>query len=206
MPSTVPTKARGGLYLFDVLSSAYVSLLFIWFEESKPFAWPYGYVRFWHPHAASMSRTDFLLFDLEVFLALTLVIFLGLWLSRFFSFAPPILTVASGLVVVAGYPVACLYRANLLLLEVVLLSAGVCFVLWTRRLWPKSTFAVIVLLIFYYGMCSFLGGGIPIESRPDEGWGPWDYAWLMYPAIAVAYALVWGNYFRRYEAQAGAST
>lgn len=206
MTSIVPEDTARRQWLYDLLSSVYASLLFIWFEESRPFAWPTRYLYFWHPHATSLRRVDFLLFYLEVFLILAFLFLLGLRLIRFFSFSRPMLPVASGFVALAGYPVVSLYRSNWFLLVVVLLLAGVCCVLWKRRLWPKSAFTVIVLLIFYYGICSFFGGGIPIDSRPEGEWGPWDYAWLTYPAIAVAYSLVWGNYFRRYRAQADAST
>src|SRR6266478_3261672 len=91
MTSTGPLNVGRREWLYDLSSSVYCGLLFIWFEESKPFAWPSRYVYFWHPHAASLRQIDFLLFYFEVFLVLGFVIFLGLRLIRLFSFSQALL-------------------------------------------------------------------------------------------------------------------
>lgn len=183
--------------LHDVLFAIYGSLLFVWFEESKPFAWPMRYLYFWHPHAVSLSRSDFVIFDAEVFLILAVATLLVLNLIRLLPFAEISLRLVGGVVALAGFPLVCLYRENVLLLLSALIAAGVCFLLWARRKWLGSTPVAVVLLILYYAFSSFFGGGAPLEARPTDGWRLSDYTWLLYPAIGFCYTLLWAANFRK---------
>lgn len=202
MTPTVRMNSQRPDLLYDLSLSIYTSLLFVWFEESKPFAWPTRYLYFWHPHAVGLRRSDFLLFYLEAFLIVAAVIFLVLRLLRFFSSTKLVPRAVGGVVALGGFPSVCLNRKNTLPLVGALLIAGVCFLLWARRKWVVSTPLTIVLLVLYFAFCSFVGGGIPLESRPIGGWRIWDYSWLAFPALGFAYTLLWAKYFRQSEAQA----
>src|ERR1700738_2648562 len=167
-------------WLYELSLSIYSSLLFVWFEASKPFAWPTRYLYFWHPHAVSLSRIDFFLFYLEVFIGLAAVIFVGFRFIRLFSLARAVLRAIGGALALVGFPLVCLGRENTLLFIVALAVAGFCFLLWARRKWLISTPLSIVLLVVYYALCSFFGGGASLMNKPAADWAIWDYAWLSY--------------------------
>jgi hypothetical protein len=181
----------------ELLFSIYCSFLFVWAEESRPFAWPTAYLYFWHPHAVALGRIDFLLFYSEVFLILASVLFLSLRLIRRFAFSRILLRTIAGAVAVAGFPLVCQYRQNqrLFLLDIELILAAVSFLLWVYRKWPVPAPLNVVLLIVHYSLWSFLSG----EARiVDWRWpsGILDYAWLAYSALGLAYTLVWAAYLR----------
>ena len=188
---TLPIFGR----LHDVLFAIYGSLLFVWFEESKPFAWPTRYLYFWHRRAVSPSRIDFFLFYAEIFLILAGVTFLVLRLIRLFPFGQISLRSVGGVVALAGFPLACLNRENVLPLSIALIATGVCYLLWVRR-GRLGSAPVAVVLFLYYGFCSLVG-----RSWPTEGWQLSDYAWFLYPTIGFCYTLLWADYFRKTDSR-----
>jgi hypothetical protein len=201
------TKTNGGEgletrpWLFDLSFSAYFSLLYVWFEESKPFAWPTRYLRFWHPHAVALRRSDFLAFYLEVLIILTAAIFLGVRLISRFTLTRKLVRATGGILAFAGFPLVCLYGEKRLLLVAALAVAGVCFVLWARLSWFRSTALNVLLLSAYYAFCWFVAGKAPLEDRPIEGWTIGDYVWILYPVVGFLYSLVWAAYFRQAQAE-----
>jgi ABC-type sugar transport system permease subunit len=61
-----------------------------------------------------------------------------------------------------------------------------------------SVSKTVVLLILYYVLCFVIGGGFRLAlTKPWAGWGIWDYAWFVCPALGLFYALIWVPYFRQ---------
>jgi hypothetical protein len=197
MTTTVAGNPEYVPWLHELLFSIYCSFLFVWGKESRPFAWPTRYLYFWHPHAVSLGRVDFLLFYLELFMILTAAIFLCLRLTRRFSLTQVLLRPIAGAIALTGFPLVCLYRQNRLsfFLGVELALTAVCFLLWMYRRWPVSAPLNVVLLILHYALWSLFSGAAHVASSP-WAWGIWDYAWFVYPALGLAYTLVWAAYFR----------
>jgi len=196
------TITRNPRYLLhEVFLSMYSSFLFVWSKESRPFAWSTRYLYFWHPHAVSLSRIDFLVFYLELFLFLAVAIFLCLRLFRRFSLARVLLRAIAGVVAIAGFPAVCVYRQGLPLFffDVEFVLAAVCFLLWADRKWPVPAPLSVFLLILHYAFWSFFGAGIHLAGWRWT-WGIWDYAWFVYPALGFTYTLVWAAYFRHSRA------
>ena len=199
MANIFSLNSRYMRWLHDALLSSYCSLLFVSIEESRPFAWSTkgSAVYFWHPHAVSLSRSDLFLFYIELFLIPSLAILAALQLIRLVSLSGTILRVIGGLIAVVGFPLVCLYRNGppLLFLEVALVIAALSFVLWTYGKWPLSVPLNVTLLILYYSLWSFFGGGARLTNRPTAEWGVWDYAWFVYPLLGFAYTVGWATYF-----------
>jgi hypothetical protein len=170
---------------YELLFSVYLSLLFVWIEESRPFAWSTRgrYLYFWHPHAVSLRASDIWLFYLALFLIPVAAVFLFLLLIRRLSFSQVLLRNFGGALAVAGFPLACLYRPGprLLFLYVELAIAAVCFILWVLRRWPVSTPAGVFLLILHYALWGFFGGGGARLTNWRWAGGIWEYAWFVYP-------------------------
>ena len=194
-PMTISRNPR--CLLHDVSFSIYCSFLFVWARESRPFAWPTRYLYFWHPHAVSLSRIDFLVFYSELFLILAFAVFSCLRLIRRFSLAQVLLRAIAGAMAIVGFPLVCVYRQGLpfFLFDVEFLLAAVCFLLWANRNWRVPASLSVSLLALHYAFWSFFGAGFHLVSWRWT-FEIWDYAWLVSPALALSYTLVWATYFR----------
>ena len=186
-------------WLHELLLSIYCSFLFAWTMESLSPPVPTRYLYFWHPHAVSLGRVDFLLFYFELFLILAGAIFFCLKLIRRFSFTRFLLRIIAGAIALAGFPLVCVYRQGRqglpsLFLDVEFALAAVCFLLWAYRRWPLSAALSVVLLILHYTLWSLFGRAPDVTQLGS--WNVWDHAWLVFPALGLAYTLVWAGYFR----------
>lgn len=196
--------------IHEFLFSVYFSLLFTWVEESRPFrgtirgryTLPWSaqgrFIRFWHPHAVALSRTDFLLFSLELLLIPAGGMFICLLVIRRLSLTRVLLLPLGGLLAVAGMPLVNLYHLNprLAFFDVALALSAICFALWARRKWPLSIPVSIFLLVLYYVVCFLFGGGLDAFNWAER---IWEYLWLLYPVVGFCYTLVWAAYFRQSE-------
>ena len=186
-------------WVHTTLLSIYTSLLFVWVEESRPFAWSTQgrYLYFWHPHGVSLGASDFLFFYLELFFIPAGAIFLCLLVLKRSPSARVLLRPIGGAVAIAGFPLVCLYRQGpaFFFLEASLVFAGACLFLWAYQKWPVSTPVSVVLLMLYDSLCAFFRGmAVPANWKvTQEIWGD---AWLVYPAVGFCYTLGWAAYFR----------
>lgn len=183
--------------LYRLSSAIYSSLLLVWFDASRPFAWPLRYVRNSRSRVTGFDITDFLLFYLKIFLVLTAIIFLGLWLVERLPFARKAILAAGGVAALIGFPLVSLYQGNLILLLGLTPVAGVCLLLWVRGKWPLPAWLTILLLAVYNFLCWFFSGMAPLQFRPIGGWMAWADIWIAYPIAGVCYSLIWASYFRR---------
>ena len=199
MPQSTSKRPVPMTLMHEFLLSAYCSYLFAWAEESRPFAWGSrgAILYFWHPHAVSLGRNDFLFFYLELFLIPAAAIFIFLGLISLSSFGKRVLRVLEGTVALAGFPLVCEIRLHSIspLFGTELALATICLFLWAYRKWLVSTTLNIVLLCIHFAMWSAAGVEFVNWNRPSF----WDYAWLMLPVIGFSYSLVWARYYRQTE-------
>lgn len=203
MTSRSEEKGQNLVSSLELLFAIYCSFLFAFAAESRPpYAWSAGgrYIYLWHPHAISLTRTDFLLFYAEILLIPALAIFAGLKLiSRFFS-VRELLRSICGLIGVFGFPIACLYASGrpYFLAVFELAIAVVCFFLWAYRKWPRSVSLNLLLLALHYGFwLSLSAANIGLVARPLVQWGIWDYTLVLLPALGFVNTLLWAYVRRR---------
>lgn len=192
-------------WIHDLCLSIYCGLLFGWLEELRPYAWSGQgrFLYFWHPHAVRLTESDFVLFYMELFLIPAAATFVVLLLIRRIPYADALLGTVGFVVALAGIPFACLYRhefgqATRLFVQLALVIAvAVCLLLWAYRKLRISGRLALVLLSMYYVLVGFFGGGADLIFAPPRwGWGIWDYARIVYPALGFCYTLIWAAYFR----------
>jgi hypothetical protein len=196
----VTRKASYLRRFYELAFAVYSSLLFVWFEEVRGHGWSTRnrYFYFWHPHAVALRPIDIWLFYIELFFIPSILVFLILLMLRRLRFSRALLRNFGGALAVAGFPTACLYRANprLVFLYVELAIAAVYFMVWAARRRPVSTPLNLLLLILHYALWGFFGGGRGLMSW-RWSWGIWDYAWVVYPVIGFFFTLLWAAYLRQ---------
>ena len=209
MTQTSEGRTRCLLSSLGLIFAVYSSLLFAFAVESRPpYSWSAQgrYLYFWHPHAVSLSRTDFIFFYGELLLIPAFAIFVCLKLIGRRPLARPVLRTIWGIVAVSGLPVACLYAGGrpFFFAVIELAIAASCFLLWAYRKWPVSAPLSVFLLILHYAfwfLFSVVRTGLVI--RPWARWGVWDYMLVVFPALGFAYSLVWAVHFRQSDTKAG---
>lgn len=195
----MPSKVNAGRYYWhlDILFSIYVSFLFSWLEESRPFAWS-NHMRnfyYWHPHAISLSRADIAYFYLELFLVPALVVFAVLRLMRHISFTPSLPRIIYGIVAIGGLPIAWLYHdRQRLILGMELVMATILLALWRHGKWPVSAAVNIFLLVLhclFWSVAYWLSPSVVLRGE----WEIQDYLWLMTPVLGFCCTMVWARCF-----------
>jgi hypothetical protein len=184
----------------NLMLACYLSLLFVYVAGTRPLPGLnfQRYIRFWHPHAVSLSQTDFVAFYAELFVIPALVFFLCLKLINRLSLTR-LLPAIGGTVAICGFPVACLYGVRVGLLALMeLATAVVCFLLWVYGKWPLSTWLNVSLLIIHYVFWLFFAGAIEriLSTNRQWDWGtPMEYTALLCAIFGLLFSFVWTTGF-----------
>jgi len=131
-----------------------------------------------------------------------LVIFLSLRLASQFPFGRILLLTLGGALVIAGYPLACLYVGRgMFFLEVELVTAVVIAGIWAYCRWPASVALAIFLLVFHYAVWFIFagatgGGEILLWPLWRGALWIWEYSGLLFPILGFCCALLWAGYLR----------
>lgn len=110
----------------------------------------------------------------------------------------------TGVVAVAGFPVAALYVAHggLLFIRLEVAASVVLVVLYYYRAWPAWAALSVILLVLHFGFWSW---GFQNSNWPGWllFWPGWDWVWragrwssLLYPLIGFSSSIAWGLYVK----------
>jgi hypothetical protein len=176
--------------LYAVLFSIYTSVLFVYTEASRPFAWPTRYLYFWRPHSVSIHRGDFLMFYLALFVAVAAGAFLCVQFAGYFPWGQILVNVAAALTAVVGLRVAYLFAQAALkpYLYFEFALASVCFLLWIFDKWVQSQLLSITLVCLHYGVWTSSNGAEGLVIR------------IGLSGLGIAYTLFWAHCYRRFAA------
>src|SRR5579884_3614241 len=179
----------------ELIFSIYISLLFAWWEESRPVAWSMKVRYLYHPPVLGLDRIA--LFHLQLFLVSAVTTFLLVRLMESSAVGRASLLVITGIVAVAGIPIACWNGSNWLTFHYAELAiATVCFTAWVYRKWTLSTGTGLFLLVVHCGFWFVFGPMAHVAAQSRSWWTFWDYASFAFPAIGLCYSVLWGNFFR----------
>jgi hypothetical protein len=201
--------------LHDLFFSTYLVLLVVAAHESSGLLQWSGKL---HVYYASHYRPDLRVLTDDGY-RLYVVAFLLIWVSAAaifvflrllsrFSFAKVVLRTVTGVVAVAGYPLACLYSGNarVFYMVVELGVVTICVLLWAHRKWPVSAPLSIFLLLLHFSLWASLSK-FPYLCCLYL-WPGWVWNWggnfgvrmrLVYPLLGLCLALFWTIIVRQAE-------
>jgi len=196
---------------FELLLSVYSALLLISADESRGSSWSQKLLTFYvshrYPHRSRVFDDNYFRLYMPIFLLIWIsaaVLFCIFHLSSRFHAPGTIRNVLSGIIVIVGFPLACMHHAPAqLFLQVELAIAIACLGLFVYKRWPVSWPLNVLLLVLHYGLWTLFSGN-PFWASTFLLWPGWRWiyrigpsAQLISPVLGLSSALVWGTLVKR---------
>jgi len=206
--------SRAGCYLrwgYELLFSIYLAALVVSVNRmvatySLALRLRSLYVSYRFPHV-SMGIDDYRGIRVTSFLLVWLLVILFFITFRLLAdgtFAKIVLRVLTGVVAIAGLPVAHIYSGHptmFFLKAELILSVG-CIILYAYRKWPVSDLVSLLLLVLHFGVWTWVIWD-SFSLGLDALWPAWD-SWYISKETRLAYALLgfastffWAAYIRQ---------